>query len=688
MLLTGNYQKINIKNNSPAAFSENPDKIPGSITKGYPYNNKIVANFSYFNALKSYTLAFTGSKREPGEEVDIESQFSAISSQLRQKGIEDDTRESLVEELKDLQFRYSVEKRVKQVKGKKSQGKGLFSEGYVDFKKIGWEHLSKEPLDWETATPAEVLAFRHAAAIAETYENPWVKKYNYINVSMPLATYHSLDKRAAKEKYNEALGEIQDKLDKKAETLAGKDVLKDLSEHQASSVRKKALEKIKKANAKFLDMPVVDSEGNFVLDVTVFDTETTGLNIKHENHNYKPDKPAAKILQIGAVKIKNGKVASELNQLVNPKTPIDEGASKVHGIYEDDVKDQPTMREVLSGNFPENSRISRENKEQLKGGFLNYLGEGPIVAYNANFDISILNSEVRMENEKMENEKEEGQPFDEINYSQVIDPFIIVQRIHPFVGAGKKLTNQYRMFFARDLEGAHDALVDVKATADMLKYCCLYLDKHYNPEEGKEKKPLTVRDVLRFQFGDDSIEGLDIKLHQNYGYDKTKRFSKSYRICPIGVKNFPGSHKFNPSPNAAGPQNKKIRAILSKEIGEENLDIIAGTCAKRKDGKLTYRKIEYKNEDNLRLYLFGTEEKGLDGKPDKGVPLKPYNGMSPEELKERVIHVIKTTVDAQYIPMWMKEIRPEEETAGNDLPDVEIIKEVMKSKKESETKAS
>ncbi len=67
----------------------------------------------------------------------------------------------------------------------------------------------------------------------------------------------------------------------------------------------------------------------------------------------------------------------------------------------------------------------------------------------------------------------------------------MIQRIHPFIGAKKKLESQYRFLFCKDIEGhAHDAFNDVNATMDVLKYCVLYLNKHFTPT--KTKKALTV----------------------------------------------------------------------------------------------------------------------------------------------------------------------------------------------------
>ncbi len=79
--------------------------------------------------------------------------------------------------------------------------------------------------------------------------------------------------------------------------------------------------------------------------------------------------------------------------------------------------------------------------------------------------------------------------------------------------------------------------------------------------------------------------------------------------------------------------------------------------------------------------MFGSGAAGLDGKVDTGVPFKPFNGLGPDELKERFILMVRSFVNNRYIPMWMKDIRHEDESNGNNLPDVDIIRKVMNSKK-------
>lgn len=98
----------------------------------------------------------------------------------------------------------------------------------------------------------------------------------------------------------------------------------------------------------------------------VADTETIGLN--------PPKNGASGVVQVAHVEIDpetNLQKGELFSALCNPGAPIAEGASKVHGIYEDDIKDKPPLNEVLKL-------------------------DGPIVliCHNAPFDLKFMGSSV------------------------------------------------------------------------------------------------------------------------------------------------------------------------------------------------------------------------------------------------------------------------------------------------------
>ena len=71
-------------------------------------------------------------------------------------------------------------------------------------------------------------------------------------------------------------------------------------------------------------------------DYTCIDIETTGL----------PDQDP-RIIELGAVRIRNGKVSGTYSQLVNPGKPIPAKVAELTGIYDSLVADSPTIAQAL-----------------------------------------------------------------------------------------------------------------------------------------------------------------------------------------------------------------------------------------------------------------------------------------------------------------------------------------------------
>ena len=102
------------------------------------------------------------------------------------------------------------------------------------------------------------------------------------------------------------------------------------------------------------------TDSDFDDEFIVFDIETTGLSV----HN-------CAITEIGAVKVKNGKILEEFNMMTDPEMPIPENIVELTGITDDMVKGQP------------------KNADAVKA-FLDFCGERLLIAHNADFDTSFI----------------------------------------------------------------------------------------------------------------------------------------------------------------------------------------------------------------------------------------------------------------------------------------------------------
>lgn len=155
----------------------------------------------------------------------------------------------------------------------------------------------------------------------------------------------------------------------------------------------------------------------------VVDIETTGL---------KPG-PAG-ITEIAALRIEDGQFTAEFHSLINPGQRIPPFITRLTGITEDMVRDQPSIDAV----FPQ---------------FHDFLGSSPLVAHNAPFDLSFLNFEAQR-----------------LLSSSVLNPSLCTLRL------AKRLLPQLR---SRALDAVashlglasldrHRALGDVRVTAEVL----------------------------------------------------------------------------------------------------------------------------------------------------------------------------------------------------------------------------
>jgi DNA polymerase-3 subunit epsilon len=155
-----------------------------------------------------------------------------------------------------------------------------------------------------------------------------------------------------------------------------------------------------------------------------FDLETTGINIVKD-----------RIVEISFVKVyPNGKEESKTRR-INPGIPIPPESTAIHGIRDEDVKNCPVFRE-----------IAKSLAAQIEG--------CDLAGFNSNrFDIPMLAEEFLRADIDID-----------LNRRKFVDVQTIFHKMEQ-----RTLAAAYKFYCGKDLEKAHTAEADTKATYEVLK---------------------------------------------------------------------------------------------------------------------------------------------------------------------------------------------------------------------------
>ena len=149
------------------------------------------------------------------------------------------------------------------------------------------------------------------------------------------------------------------------------------------------------------------------------------------------------IVQCAVLRFNKGTKTEEFCSFVNPEMSIEPEAQKTHGITLDQVAGAPTFFEL----FPRLSEFC--------------LGETHWIGYNTKFDKLVLWHQLC----RYGFERNFPWPPREIDVMRLVEA-----RLN---GQGKqgskrwKLTDAYREIIGKEMEGAHDAMADVRATYEI-----------------------------------------------------------------------------------------------------------------------------------------------------------------------------------------------------------------------------
>ncbi len=183
---------------------------------------------------------------------------------------------------------------------------------------------------------------------------------------------------------------------------------------------------------------------NLTKPLAFFDLETTGINIGTD-----------RIVEISIVRVNVDNSTDILTKKVNPTIPIPLVTSKIHGIYDKDVADCPTFKE-------------------LAGQLSKFIENCDLAGFNSNkFDVPLLAEEfLRAEVD-----------FD-LKNRKLIDVQNIFHIMEP-----RNLSAAYKFYCGKPLENAHSAEADTVATYEIFKAQL----KHYeNTEVVDDKGNVTI----------------------------------------------------------------------------------------------------------------------------------------------------------------------------------------------------
>ena len=198
---------------------------------------------------------------------------------------------------------------------------------------------------------------------------------------------------------------------------------------------------------------VVNPKGQSLMDsFVVFDIETTGFS-SVMNH----------IIEIGAVKVENGKIVDRFSTYVNPQEPIPYRITKLTTITDADVMDAPTIDQVL----PE---------------FFAFCEGCVLVAHNASFDTGFIKENAR----KLE-----------LPYAYThVDTLAMARVLLPQLA--KFTLDHVAKTVGVSLENHHRAVDDAEATAEIFeKFIPMLLEKGAHDLDAVNELGRTSTDYVR-----------------------------------------------------------------------------------------------------------------------------------------------------------------------------------------------
>ncbi len=189
----------------------------------------------------------------------------------------------------------------------------------------------------------------------------------------------------------------------------------------------------------------------------VFDTETTGFYAGSDQ-----------MIEIGAVKIQNGKIIDRFDELIDPKRPLPKKITDLTFITD----------EMLKG---------KDSEENVTKRFLAWCGTSPMVAHNAKFDISFIKAATSKYN------------LPEFT-NTVFDTMAIARILYPDWPNHKLQTLTKRLDVPWDEDKHHRADYDAEGTAIAFYKMCKILNDRHTETTDDLLELVDVNSLVRFSY--------------------------------------------------------------------------------------------------------------------------------------------------------------------------------------------
>lgn len=172
--------------------------------------------------------------------------------------------------------------------------------------------------------------------------------------------------------------------------------------------------------------PIAYAEQHIPLDdatYVVFDVETTGLSTAYDT-----------IIELAAVKMKEGKVIDKFERFANPHKPLSAKIIELTHITDDMLRDAPEVDEVITE-------------------FREFIGDAIVVAHNASFDMGFLYT-----------------AYEKAGIQGVVHPVIDTLELSRFLNPTLKShrLNTLCKRYGIELTQHHRAIYDTEATGELL----------------------------------------------------------------------------------------------------------------------------------------------------------------------------------------------------------------------------